>query len=203
MKFLILFATAVLFGTVQCDTECFRKVIKDCVRDAVPMEKMTLCDELFNEIQCFTRNAYKCDMPFKTSSDELEIAVTRICRTDAVKKWFDKEKECYKKSVNASECVGPINQAMSDPKTPEDFILANKKVCNLFKPYSTCVSETVEENCGRMNKHLFDWLFVPIQRLSNSLCEELILPADEKDTRPDNFGKLNVFGTVAAIFLNP
>ncbi|KAF8771692.1 hypothetical protein HNY73_019072 [Argiope bruennichi] len=149
---------------------------------------------------CFTRNAYKCDMSFKTSAFELEIAVTRICRTDAVKKWFDEEKECYKKSVNASECVGPINQAMSDLKTPEDFILSNKKVCNLFKPYSTCARETVEENCGRINKVLFDWLFVPLQRLSNSLCEELILPADEKDTRPDNFGNLNVFATVAAIF---
>ncbi|XP_055953167.1 uncharacterized protein LOC129988905 [Argiope bruennichi] len=200
MKFLILFATAVVFGTVQCDTECFRKVFKDCVREPVPMDKMTLCDELSYQIQCFTRNAYKCDMSFKTSAFELEIAVTRICRTDAVKKWFDEEKECYKKSVNASECVGPINQAMSDLKTPEDFILSNKKVCNLFKPYSTCARETVEENCGRINKVLFDWLFVPLQRLSNSLCEELILPADEKDTRPDNFGNLNVFATVAAIF---
>ncbi|XP_055951640.1 uncharacterized protein LOC129987719 [Argiope bruennichi] len=201
MKFLILFATAVLFETVQCDKECFRKVFKDCVREPVRMDKMTLCGELSYRIQCFTRKAYKCDMPFKTSSDELEIAITRICRTDAVKKWFDEQKECYKKSLNASQCIEPINQVMTDLTTPEAFILANKKACNLFKPYSTCARETVEENCGTINKVLFDWLFVPLQRLSSSLCEELILPADEKDTRPDNFGNLNVFATVAAIFL--
>ncbi|KAF8771691.1 hypothetical protein HNY73_019071 [Argiope bruennichi] len=168
MKFLILFATAVLFETVQCDKECFRKVFKDCVREPVRMDKMTL---------------------FKS------------CSKSNFASGFDEQKECYKKSLNASQCIEPINQVMTDLTTPEAFILANKKACNLFKPYSTCARETVEENCGTINKVLFDWLFVPLQRLSSSLCEELILPADEKDTRPDNFGNLNVFATVAAIFL--
>ncbi|KAF8771695.1 hypothetical protein HNY73_019075 [Argiope bruennichi] len=87
----------------------------------------------------------------QTSCLRTSIAVLRISNR-AVKKWFDEEKECYKKSVNATQCVGPINEAMSDLKTPEDFILANKKVCNLFKPYSTCARETVEENCGKNNR---------------------------------------------------
>ncbi|GBM91707.1 hypothetical protein AVEN_236628-1, partial [Araneus ventricosus] len=70
----------------------------------------------------------------------------------------------------------------------------------LFEPYSNCVEDKVEKNCGSLNQVLFNWLYNPLRNLSNSLCEQLILPADEKDSRPDNFGVLNVYGNVKAVF---
>ncbi|GBN84249.1 hypothetical protein AVEN_110066-1 [Araneus ventricosus] len=202
MKFLILFAVAAVFGSVHCDVECFRGVFKECQRDNVPLERLTLCDEIQYQVTCFSRVAYKCNMPFKVDADELKIAVMRVCRGDGIQKWFDEEKACYKKAVNDSVCTEPINEALRDFKTPEDFIRANKKVCNLFEPYSNCVEDKVEKNCGRISQVLFNWLYNPMRKLSNSLCEQLILPADEKDGRPDNFGMLNVYASVAAIFIS-
>ncbi|GBM82057.1 hypothetical protein AVEN_224075-1 [Araneus ventricosus] len=114
---------------------------------------------------------------------------------------FDGEKACYKRAINDNACVEPIIEVMSDLETTEDIIRANKKICNLFEPYSNCVKENVEKNCNRtlLSMILFKDLFNPLRNLSNSLCEQLILPEDE-DSRHDNFGMLNVYEAVVAIF---
>ncbi|XP_055953376.1 uncharacterized protein LOC129989080 [Argiope bruennichi] len=200
MKYLVLFAVAALFGCVQCDKECFRGVFKECMREPVPTDRMTLCDEFKYQIDCVARVANKCNMPFKEDADQLKRSVTTLCSLDGMKAWFDTEKACFKKSVNDKQCTGPLDEATSNLKTSEDFIRANKKVCKLFEPYSNCVEEKVEKNCGTAAQHLFDWIYKPFRSMSNSLCEELILPADEKDSRPDNFGLLNIYFTVVGVF---
>ncbi|GBM95595.1 hypothetical protein AVEN_122412-1 [Araneus ventricosus] len=199
MKFLIFFSVAAVFGSVHCDVECFRGVFKECVREPVPQEKMTLCDEIQYQIECVYRKALKCKMPFWRDALELFNGVRVAC---TIKEWFDKDKACYIKAINDSVCVEPINEAMRDIKTNEDLIRANKKVCNLFEPYSNCVQEDVEKNCHStvLSINLFNNIYKPLRGLSNSLCEQLIVPADEKDSRPDNFGVLNVYASVAAIF---
>ncbi|CAL1296769.1 unnamed protein product [Larinioides sclopetarius] len=202
MKFLILFAVGAFFGAVHCDQECFRAVFKECVREPVPKERMTLCDEIKFEIECLSRLANKCNMDFKVQAEELKISVESLCSGGAFQKLFDEERDCYKRAVNDSECVGPINEAMRSLLTTEEIIKANKRVCNLFEPYSVCVGKSVLKNCGFASRILFDTLYNPLNDLSNSICEQLILPADEKDSRPDNFGMLNVFASLAAIFLS-
>ncbi|GBM89528.1 hypothetical protein AVEN_188295-1 [Araneus ventricosus] len=202
MKFLILFAFGALLGSVHCDQECFRAVFKECVREPVAQERMTLCDEIKYQIECLSRLADKCNMDFRVEAEELKINVQRLCNGGAIQKLFDEEKACYKRAVNDSECVRPINEAMRSLLTTEEIIKANKKVCNLFKPYSACVGKSVLTNCGFTSRILFNTLYYPLYDLSNSLCEQLILPADEKDSRPDNFGILNVFASLAAIFLS-
>ncbi|CAL1296777.1 unnamed protein product [Larinioides sclopetarius] len=199
MKFLILFAVAAFVGSVHCDQECFRAVFKECVREPVPQERMELCDEIKFQIDCVYRKAYKCKMPFWNDVLELYNGIEVAC---TLKEWFDKDKACYMKAINDSVCVEPINEVMRDLKTPEDFIRANKKVCNLFGSYSTCVQEDVEKNCHGtvLSNNFFSNVYGTHLKLSNSLCEQLILPADEKDSRPDNFGMINVYASVAAIF---
>ncbi|CAL1296776.1 unnamed protein product, partial [Larinioides sclopetarius] len=79
-------------------------------------------------------------------------------------------------------CVKPIIEAMKDRKETEDFIRANKKICDLFEPYSDCVEENVEQDCNNLDRsvHLFNRLYKGFHDLSKFVCEQLILSADGK-----------------------
>ncbi|GBM95611.1 hypothetical protein AVEN_122421-1 [Araneus ventricosus] len=200
MNSLVLFAVAALFGSVHCDEDCFGAAIKECTMNPVPSEGMRLCDEVKDQTECLSEMLERCDVHIWIKALDLEEGIQGICDDD-IKNYFDEDKACYMKVINDSVCVEPINEAMGDIKTTEDLIRANKKVCNLFEPYSSCVQEDVEKNCNRtvLSIDLFNDIHKPLRGLSNSLCEQLIVPADE-DSRPDNFGKLNVHAFVAAIF---
>ncbi|CAL1296780.1 unnamed protein product [Larinioides sclopetarius] len=199
MKFLLLFTIAAFVGSVHCDQECFRTVFKECVKEPVPQERMELCYEIKQQIICVSEKARECQMPFKSDAVGLYRGVELAC---TVPGHFDKDKACYMRAINDSVCVEPINEVMRDLKTTEDFIRANKKICNLFGSYSNCVQKNVEKNCHgtTLSINLFKDIFKPHFGLSKSLCEELIIPADENDNRPDNYGMINVFASLVAIF---
>ncbi|KAF8771698.1 hypothetical protein HNY73_019078 [Argiope bruennichi] len=115
MKYLVLFAVAALFGCVQCDKECFRGVFKECMREPVPMDRMTLCDEVKYQVDCVARVANKCNMPFKADADKLKTGVMRVCTLDAIKQWFLKENLASGKSVNDSPSYW---SPLDEPRAP-------------------------------------------------------------------------------------
>ncbi|XP_055951557.1 uncharacterized protein LOC129987621 [Argiope bruennichi] len=200
MRFLILFAVGALFGCVQCDKECFRAVFKECIKEPIPSERLTLCDETKNIVECISRFADKCKMDFRVDAEYFNTAVQRVCKGGSLRKLFDEEKACYKAAVSDSECDGPIKKALNNAKTTEEIVKANKKVCKLFKPFSVCVGKKVTKNCGIASRILFDSLYNPYQSLSNSLCEQLVLPANEKEDRPDNFGLISSYSSLTEMF---
>ncbi|GBM82056.1 hypothetical protein AVEN_224074-1 [Araneus ventricosus] len=190
-----------LFVSVHCDQKCIGAAVKECMMEPVPSERMRLCKGVKDEAECLSRMLRKCDTHIWIKALDLRGGFRVIC-DDIIKVWFDKERACYQKAILDSVCVEPIIEATGDLKTPEDFIRANKKVCNLFEPYSNCVQENVERNCNNtvVSLDLFNNLYNPLREFSNFLCEELILPADEKDSRPDSFGMINVYEAGVAIF---
>ncbi|CAL1296774.1 unnamed protein product [Larinioides sclopetarius] len=159
---------------------------------------MTLCNEIKYQINCVYRMAHKCEMNFTGIVKDLYNTVDWTCR---FKEMYDKESACYMKAINDNVCVEPIVEAMRDLKTTEDVIRSNKEVCNLFYSYSNCMQGIIDKICpSQMSKFFFHNIYGSVRLLSNALCKQLILPANEKDSRPDNFGMLNVYSNVVAIF---
>ncbi|GBM95606.1 hypothetical protein AVEN_122419-1 [Araneus ventricosus] len=199
MKSLILFVVAVIFRSVHCDVECFRDVFRECMSKHIPLQEFRLCDETKRQIECVYRMADKCDMQFRGDAEDHKIAIQRVCNGGAVQKLFDEEKACYKRAVKDKMCYGPIGEAMRGIESMADFIRANKKVCHLFQPYSNCVEENVEKDCGSASRVLFKSLYDPLRGMSNSLCHQLVLLEDEDD-KPYSLGWLNVYAFVAKMF---
>ncbi|CAL1296770.1 unnamed protein product [Larinioides sclopetarius] len=201
MKFLILFAVVVFFGSVDCgDQECFRDVFKECVKQSPPGKEIQLCDEVKFQIDCVARISAKCDMDFKETAEAVKEAAQRVCGGGDTQKLFDEEKDCYWKAISDSKCAGPIREAMKDLETAEKIIKSNKKVCTLFGSFSQCAKQNAKKDCGSTSDILFDSLYDPLYSLADQICKELILPADEKDARPDSFGVLNPYMVIAAFF---
>ncbi|GBM89527.1 hypothetical protein AVEN_188294-1 [Araneus ventricosus] len=201
MKFLILFAVAALFGSVHCDDqECFRDVFKECVKQTPPGKQMELCDEVKFQIDCVARFSVKCDMDFKEQAEAVKEAAQRVCGGGDTQKLFDAEKACYKKAIDDTKCVGPIRKAMEDKKNAEEIIKANKKVCGLFESFSKCAKQNAQKDCGSTSDILFDSLYDPLYNLADSICKELILPANEKEDRPDSYGVLNPYMVIYSFF---
>ncbi|XP_055952744.1 uncharacterized protein LOC129988524 [Argiope bruennichi] len=201
MKFLILFAIAAVFGSVYCqDEECFRGVFRECVKQTPPGKQMALCDEVKFQIECVARCADKCKMKFSEEAEAVREAVQRVCQEGDTKRLFDEEKACYKSAISDTKCVGPIREAMKDRQNAEVIIKGNKKVCKLFEAYSKCVEENASNNCGKTSDILFDSLYDPLYNLADVICQQLILPADETDARPDSFGVLNPYMVIESFF---
>ncbi|GBM82065.1 hypothetical protein AVEN_224082-1 [Araneus ventricosus] len=202
MKSSVLFVIAALFVSVHCDQKCYRAVIKECVRKAVPSDRMTFCEDMIYQLECIWQSdLFECNYNLWSKALNLKSHIKMICDLED-KEWFDIDKACYKRVLSDSVCVEPIIEAVSDLNTTEDIIRANKKVCNLFEPYSNCVYANVGNNCnGTEESDLwFDVLYDPLRKLSNSVCKKLVLPANEKDSRTDNLGMINVYEAVVAIF---
>ncbi|GBN54948.1 hypothetical protein AVEN_242038-1 [Araneus ventricosus] len=196
MSLLFWFAVGVLIGSSSCDTECFKSVFNDCKLNAVDN-----CDRLRVAYECASQKATECSMGFSEQARNVSQTLEEVCtEASPIRSKFLKQKECYTEALDFEQCFYLIYNLTGYIETPEDFIKMNKEGCRNLNVYSTCVVKNVEKNCGDVST--FNYLFDPLMRLGQGLCQEVILPADEKGVTSDNLGLLSIFSVIVLSFYN-
>ncbi|KAF8770467.1 hypothetical protein HNY73_017993 [Argiope bruennichi] len=195
MNFFALFAFGALIGSVYCDNECFRSVF-DCKGSS---ENSTMCSAGRKQFGCILNKAIECKMGFTEDAKKVMKLMENTCTEGkAMTRLFNQNQKCFNLSINDKKCKSIIENIILDNSM--NFIQTNKLLCRKLDTYTECIIESVVDNCGRGVKSFFSHIFDRLVTLSRSICDEIILPADDTDEDDDNVGNFSPFSILVNFF---
>ncbi|XP_055940005.1 uncharacterized protein LOC129969454 isoform X2 [Argiope bruennichi] len=163
-----------------------------------------LCNDLKPRYDCFADRAVECKMGLAKDANQVKQIIAETCTEGTIlNKLVKKEKKCFQDAFMDQKCSDPIVAVLNGASNFKEIVLKNKEACKLLEFYSECIVERVVHYCGPNSKDLFSYLFDRLFKLGRSMCNDVILPADENDESFGNLGQLDAFNFIIPFFMYP